>query len=375
MLFGLLPAGCASLEKSNHLSHRGGESVSTLPGWSAEAADGLRQAIHTQCALPSLQPPWPSLCEQFEQIPAKPDTATTVRRNAITRVPVDQTLKHWIRTRFDAWQLTNQRGAGRGLLTGYYEPLLTGSLHRESDTQVPLHSLPAPLNNNQALPTRREIESGEARQWLHGTELLWLDDPVDAFFLHIQGSGRIQLRSGDIVRAGFAGHNGHAYFPVGRALIRSGEIKRHDMSADRIRQWMRANPGPAQQLRWQNPRYIFFKLRTGLTADNGPVGSLQVPLTSFRSLATDKRFVPPGALVYVDTQLPTRSGPGVGLALTQDTGSAIRGPVRADLFTGSGHHAGLLAGELKQPMRMWLLWPKGQTPPGRIPVARPFTNP
>jgi membrane-bound lytic murein transglycosylase A len=102
---------------------------------------------------------------------------------------------------------------------------------------------------------------------------------------------------------------------------------------------------------------------------------MQVPLTSFRSVATDKRFLPPGALVYVDTRLPARQRPGVGLALTQDTGSAIRGPVRADLFTGTGEQAGALAGGLKQPMRMWLLWPKGKVPPPKIPVARFFANP
>ena len=375
VLIGLLPTGCASLEKSNHLIRRGGEPVTNLPGWSAESAGGLRQALQTQCTLPKLSAPWPTLCADLAGMTVPPEPELAKPRTAADQPPVDQALKQWIRKHFEAWQLTNKRGAGAGLLTGYYEPLLTGSLQRESSEQVALFAPPSGTIGTGDLPSREQIETGQASALLAGRHLLWLDDPIEAFFLHIQGSGRIQLRSGEIVRAGYAGHNGRKYYPVGRALIEQGEIARKDMSADRIRQWMRKNPADAQKLMWRNERYIFFKLVTGLPPDRGPIGSMQVPLTSFRSVATDKRFLPPGALVYVDTRLPARQRPGVGLALTQDTGSAIRGPVRADLFTGTGEQAGALAGGLKQPMRMWLLWPKGKVPPPKIPVARFFANP
>lgn len=377
VLTGVLPTGCASLERTDHLVYAGAAPVNALPGWQQESAAGLRQALYAQCEAARLQSPWPGLCSTLSRLPSQaaqvsPDshrnpTAETVRP--------DTHLKHWVRKHFEAWQFTNRRGAASGVLTGYYEPLLTGSLWRENDAQVALYSKPDSLRTAEPGMTRRQIETGASRGRLAGRQLVWLDDPVEAFFLHIQGSGRIRLRDGRIVRASFAAHNGHPYFAIGRELIRTGEISRRAMTADRIKQWLRDNPDRAAELMWRNPRYVFFKLLTGLPDSIGPAGSLQVPLTSLRSVATDKRFVPAGALLYLDTPLPVSKSERVGLTLTQDTGGAIRGAVRADLFTGTGHSAGQLAGRLNQPMRMWLLWPKGKVPPARIPVARLSINP
>ncbi|MGB7300816.1 MAG: MltA domain-containing protein [Burkholderiaceae bacterium] len=407
-LAGLLPSGCASLDKPGFV-RSGAQPVTSLPGWSQESATGLRKAIAAQCRVAALAPPWPRLCATLEQIPTSEAAATTATVKARTShgplsaarlahhasLASDDYLKQWIRQHFDAWQLINRLGAGDGLLTGYYEPLLTGSLTRENPDQVALYARPADLIAADPMFTRGQIETGQSDQRLSGLQLLWLDDPIEAFFLHIQGSGKVRLRDGRIVRAGFAGHNGHPYVAIGAELISKGKIRRADMTADAIKQWIRANPVAGRELMHSNPRFIFFKLDFSQPDGVGPAGSMQVPLTSLRSVATDKRYLPAGSLLYLDSHLPAsrkRAGAGdtnrnvanhdrdegkslVGLTLTQDTGSAIRGAVRADLFTGSGQLAGQLAGQMKQPARIWLLWPKGKVPPATIPVARPVINP
>jgi len=309
----------------------------------------------------------------------------------------------WINDRFDAWPIAEPNGAARGLLTGYFEPVFNGSLQRESTDQVPLYAVPPDLIAGQPYASREQISRlhdqrepktaalPEMPMAMLGRELVWLDDPIDAFFLHIQGSGRVKLRDGRLLRLGYAANNGHDYVAIGRTLIERGEIDRASMSAQAIRQWLAANPAQAAGVMNQNPRYIFFRrlpsaeqktskqVATHTTVETagpatpiGPIGSLGVALTPGRSLATDPRYLPPGALLYMRAAAHSQgiNEPLARLAVNQDTGSAIRGAVRADLFTGTGESAGDFAGKLKEPLQLWLLWPKGLLPPGYSPVLQ-----
>ena len=208
-------------------------------------------------------------------------------------------------------------------------------------------------------PARAEIESAHAP--LRGKEIAWVDDPIDLFFLHIQGSGRVQLDNGETIRVGYADQNGHPYRSIGGLLVERGELALEQASMQSIKGWGRANPDRLGELLSSNASYVFFR-ELPATA-NGPPGSLGVPLTAQRSIAVDQRFVPLGAPVFIATTWPNTSRPLNRLMLAQDTGGAIRGAVRADFFWGYGEAAGREAGRMKQRLRMWVLLPLGQAPP------------
>jgi len=253
-----------------------------------------------------------------------------------------------------------------GLITGYHEPVLTGSLARETAGQVPLYRPPPDLQRDgaarhrlaggqrQPYPARAEIEN---RRLLAGHELVWLDDPVEAFFLQIQGSGRVRLRDGTTLRVGFADHNGHPYHAIGRELVARGALQPGAVDAPAIKAWLRTNPGQAPAVMHSNPRYIFFR-KLSAPPDAGPPGSLGVALTPLRSVATDPGFVPPGALLYLETRYPDDHRPLARAVVSQDRGAAIVGGVRADLFLGADQEAERLAGLMKEPGRLWLLRPR-----------------
>ena len=395
----MLGSACSWASQAQPWVSGGPTRTQLLPAWSEESASNLRPALQVQCEkAKGLKQPWPALCAELAALSPleNKDHQTTHTLQA------DRHLLQWINQRFDAWPVTNANGAARGLLTGYFEPVFSGSLQRESPTQVPLYLMPTDLVAGHAAVTREmfgriyaqpvpttpkdeHANTATLRNALHGRELVWLDDPIDAFFLHIQGSGRVKLRNGDLMRVGYAGNNGHDYVAIGKVLIERGEISRQEMSAQAIRQWLNANPDQADEVMNQNPRYIFFRELppTERSKENepnarahdapmGPIGSLGVALTPGRSLATDPRYLPPGALLYLRA---ADSSNGVTksitrLAVNQDTGSAIRGAVRADLFTGTGDRAGDFAGRLKEPLQLWLLWPKGLMPPGYAAVLR-----
>ena len=261
-----------------------------------------------------------------------------------------------------------------GLITGYYEPELRGSRVRDSEFSVPLHIRPSDLVSvnlglfakelngrrvngrvvrGSLIPyhDRSTIEQGV----LEGKklELVWVDSLSDAFFLHIQGSGRIRLRSGKIMRLGYSATNGHAYTAIGRELIRSGTITREKMSMQSIQRWLDKHPKKGSQLMRTNKSYIFFRELKGM----GPIGSQGVPLTPERSLAVDTRFIPLGLPVWLETTLPN-SKPYRKLMIAQDTGGAIRGAVRADIFWGAGNRAKHIAGRMKSRGRYWVFIPK-----------------
>lgn len=326
--------------------------VTQLPGWSQDRLDGLRPAIARQCALRTPPAPWPQLCRELP--------------------PVAE-LRAWIERRFIAWPLADDKGRREGLITGYHEPLLTGSLERENDRQTPLFSPPpevASIAQSAANPsgrvrrwhTRAEIESGQ----IDGLEpIAWIDDPVEAFFLHVQGSARVRLRDGTWLRVGYAGHNGHTYRAIGRVLIERGALSREDATAPGIKAWLRANPALAAEVMQSNPRYVFFRRLEHSTAD-GPFGSLGVPLTPGRSIATDRSRIPHGALMYLDGIDPIHRRPMRMAVVSQDTGGAILGTVRADVFWGAGDEAEKRAGLMRENGRLWLLWPADMAPPAIV---------
>jgi membrane-bound lytic murein transglycosylase A len=206
--------------------------------------------------------------------------------------------------------------------------------------------------------TRSEIERGLAP--LRGREILWVDDPVELFFLHVQGSGRVRLPGGETVRIGFAEHNGHLYKSIGRILVERGELSADKASMQGIKQWAAKNPNKLAPLLQQNPAYVFF--RELPDSPLGPIGALGVPLTPGRSIAVDALTTPLGAPVFLSTTSPLSARPLNRLVVAQDTGSAIKGAVRADFFWGFGDDAGQSAGRMRQRGRMWILYPRGFQP-------------
>ena len=244
--------------------------------------------------------------------------------------------------------LAGNNGAAEGLFTGYYEITLRGARKRGGPYQVPIYRRPADPKRF----SRAEVEDGAlAGQAL---ELLWVDDPIDAFFLEIQGSGLVHLKEGGTIRIGYDGSNGHAYVPVGRLLLERGEIPREQLTAQAIRAWMKAHPKEGVALRRENPSYVFFHEISG----DGPLGAQRVPLIAGRSLAIDRAFLPLGAPIWLEAQERFSNGAYRRLVIAQDTGGAIKGPVRGDLFWGHGKEAADGAGSMNARGRYYLLLPR-----------------
>ncbi|KAB2962315.1 MAG: murein transglycosylase, partial [Thermoanaerobaculia bacterium] len=279
------------------------------------------------------------------------------------------------------------RGSPEGLLTGYYEPELAGDRRRRGRFVHPLYLAPADrmvidlgefkrdlagrkitgmIRGGRFRPyfDRAEIEEGALRG--RGLEMLWVDDPVALFFLQIQGSGRVRLPDGQLVRVGYAAQNGHDYTAIGKVLVERGAMTMEEVSLQSIRAWLRAHPAEAEAVMNANRSYVFFRALPG----SAPVGAQGVELSAGRSLAVDPAHLPYGLPLWLASTVP--AVPELGrpvetplerLVVAQDTGGAIKGPVRADLFLGPGREAEETAGRMKQPLRLWLLWPKDAPPP------------
>jgi membrane-bound lytic murein transglycosylase A len=238
------------------------------------------------------------------------------------------------------------------LFTGYYEPELSGALTRSPRYAYPIYRRPPELQDGQVFLDRASIEAGALRG--RGLELAWLEDPVEAYFLQIQGSGRIRLPDGAVIRVGYAGRNGHAYKSIGQEMIRLGTHTPDQLSAQEIRSWVRANGRRGTDMLNRNPSYVFFRKLTDLSADKGPIGALGRSITAFRSVAVDPAYTPLGAPVWIEKD---GSAPLRALMIAQDTGGAIKGPQRADIFYGTGDAAGDAAGTVKDGGRMIMLVP------------------
>jgi len=337
---------------------------SRLPGWTEDRHSEAWPALLRSCdKLQGRDPAWEHLC-------------LAARARAL---PGDDEARAFFEQFFTA-RVVDGDGGRDGLITGYYEPLLNGSRTRSERFRIPLYARPddlltielgslfpelrgrpvrGRLQGRRVVPyySRTEITTGSAP--LAGNELLWVDDPVEAFLLQVQGSGRVRLSDGSELAVGYADQNGHPYRSLGNHLIALGVLTREEVTLPRILEWIAANPAETERLLNSNPSYIFFQLRDA--ALDGPLGSLGVPLIARRSLAVDPAFIALGLPVWLDTELPDGT-PFRQLAFAQDTGGAIKGAVRADLFTGRGPEAGRLAGGMKQRGRLYVLQPKPPQP-------------
>ncbi|WP_374440061.1 murein transglycosylase A [Stella sp.] len=351
---------------------------SDLPGWTSD---------HHAAALPALARSCQRLVAGEPGRPVGPDGLagrvadwTLICAAAAQVAPGDAAARHFFETRFRPWRAFDGEQP-EGLFTGYYEPLLAGARSRGGRFAVPLLRRPPDLvevDLGQFRPALRgqriagRIEGGRLRPYAdraqieggalagRGLELLWVDDPVDAFFLQIQGSGRVRLADGTVVRVGYDGQNGHAYVPIGRLLAERGEIPREEVSMPSIRRWLAAHPAEGRRLMHENPSYVFFRELKG----DGPLGAQGVPLTPGRSLAVDPSFVAYGVPVWLDAEDPLSTQARVRrLMVAQDTGGAIRGPVRGDVFWGFGKEASERAGLMKSRGGYWLLLPRDVQPP------------
>jgi membrane-bound lytic murein transglycosylase A len=338
-----------------------------VSGWLEDDPALSWPALSTSCATLSRQANWKSVCERARALGPKPSTTAA---------------RQFFESHFTPWQLTNPDGSTQGLVTGYYEPLLRGSRTRNGRSTWPIHGVPKDmltielgdvypelkslrlrgrLVGNKVVPYWNRQQFGERTEQAQAPVLLWADDPIELFFLQVQGSGRVQLPDGKMVRIGYADQNGHPYQSIGRWLVAQGELTLDKASMDGIKRWAEENPQRLQELLNVNPSYVFFR---ELPASNaGPIGALGVPLSEGRSIAVDPRYVPLGAPVFLSTTHPLSAKPLQRLVLAQDTGGAIKGVVRADFFWGFGADAGREAGRMRQQGSMWVLLPKGVSPP------------
>jgi membrane-bound lytic murein transglycosylase A len=243
-------------------------------------------------------------------------------------------------------------GKPPALFTGYYEPELPGSLVRTQRFAWPIYARPPELTDGQVWYSRAVIDGGALQG--RGLEIAWLDDPVEAYFLQIQGSGRVRLTDGHVLRVGYAGKNGQPYRSIGQEMVRRGIRRLDQVSAQEIKAWVRANPQQGADLLAYNPSYVFFRKIADLPADAGPIGAMGRSIFALRSVAIDPAFTPLGAPVWIekDGQVPFRQ-----LMVAQDTGGAIKGAQRADIFFGTGDAAGDAAGTIKDGGRMIVLVP------------------
>ncbi|HEY0442479.1 MAG TPA: MltA domain-containing protein [Xanthobacteraceae bacterium] len=289
-------------------------------------------------------------------------------------------------------------GESQGFLTGYYEPVVEGSRTRTAEFNVPVYGRPldlvsmAPAEDsnfsNKGAVYRRDgtgalvpyfdraaIEDGALEG--RGLEICWLKDPIDAFFMQIQGSARVRLQDGSVLRLNYAAHNGYPYTPVGRILIDQGQVPREEMSMDRIRQWMQGNPAGTKELRRQNRSFVFFH-EAKLKADEEAIGGQGIPLAAGRSIAVDRKLHAYGTPFWIEAELPLNATQSTDrfrrLLIAQDTGSAIVGPARADIYFGAGLEAGTVSGRIRHPGRFIMLIPNtirlGITVK-RVPSPRP----
>jgi len=339
-----------------------------LPGWGDDDVRAAWPPFLQSCrglAGKSHGPQWKRVCDLAAGVDGK--QAGAIRR--------------FFEGNFKPYALVAPDGNASGLITGYYEPLLRGSRTRSRLFQSPVYGVPddllmvdlgdvypelkslrlrGRLQGNKVVPyyTRAEIVGQETK--LAGKTLLWVDDAVELFFLQVQGSGRVRLPDGSMVRVAYADQNGHPYQSIGRLLVERGDLKVEEASMQGIQAWGRANPSRLPELLNANPSYVFF--REAAANGDGPAGALGVPLVAERSIAIDPRFVPLGAPVFLSTTLPLSARPLNRLVLAQDTGGAIKGTVRADLFWGFGPKAGEQAGRMRQQGRLWVLLPDEAAP-------------
>jgi membrane-bound lytic murein transglycosylase A len=316
-----------------------------LPGWESDRSVELWPALLRSCERPSSG--WQTLCVAAAALPPQNDEQT----------------REWMQRHLQPYRVESIEGASEGLITGYFEPMIAAQRKPDARFKVPLYAPPADLARRKPYWTRQQIDTLPAAQdSLRGNEVAYVDDPLDALILQIQGSGRLQIiePSGQRqwVRLAFAGHNDQPYKSVGRWLIDQGEITPAQASWPAIKAWAQRNPTRLQSMLWANPRVVFFREEALPNPQLGPKGAQAVPLTPGRSIAVDPQSIPYGTPIWLDTTEPLSNAPLRRIVMAQDTGAAIQGAVRADYFWGWGDEAEQQAGRMKQPLRFWALWPR-----------------
>jgi membrane-bound lytic murein transglycosylase A len=331
-----------------------------LPGWPSAGLERSLRAFLAGCPRPG---PLARACEAAAAVPAGDEPAA----------------RKFFESSFVPYALVSSDGPDTGLITGYYEPIIDGSRTQSEQHRHPIFGVPEDLVVVDLAAVNPDLRNQRLRGRLEGRRLIpylsrteiesrgvpaqviaWTNDPVELFFLQVQGSGQVRFDSGERIRIGFADQNGHPYRSLGRYLIDRGELPLEQTSMQGIKAWAAANPAKLQEALNSNPSYIFFR---ELPPTDGPPGALGVPLSAEYSLAVDRRFAPLGAPVYLATTYPLSEERLERMMAAQDTGGAIRGVVRADFYWGTGPEAGVFAGRMRQQGRMWLMWPRGEPLP------------
>ncbi|MEO8314850.1 MAG: MltA domain-containing protein [Pseudomonadota bacterium] len=345
----------------------------SLPGWSQDDFTQGWPALLASCNAPRMPQEWRGFCRAATQV-----------------APRDSSAQHALMVaQLRAWRVVTESQDDKhekldtGMITGYYEPVLRGARKRGGAYQTPLYSVPADLvavelgdlypalkgerirgrlqgKRVTPYPDRAQLADGKT---LTGREIVWVDSAIDAFFLQVQGSGRVQFEDGSTTRLAFADVNGHPYRAIGRYLVERNELTLEQATAPGLKQWLAEHPERQNEVFNTNPSMVFFREEKLGDPTIGPKGSLTVPLTAERSLAIDPRLLPLGAPFFLSTTHPVTGAPLQRLVLAQDTGGAIRGALRADLFWGLGPQAGEAAGRMRHDGALWLLWPADQPLP------------
>ena len=342
-----------------------------LPDWQTQDISPSWPALLQSCRALKAKPYWKEICASANQLKTDDNVA----------------LHTFYQTWFTPFQVHNPDGSEQGMITGYYEPKLYGSRTPTERFKYPLYAVPddmltidlsevypqlkglrlrGRLQGKRVVPyysrtdIDNKVDSATGSNSLAAQALFWVDDEIDLFFLQIEGSGRIELPDGSVVKVGYADQNGHPYVSIGKKLVDSGELKLSEASMQGIKKWAAMHPDKLTTLLNKNPSYVFFReLPDSLSA---PLGALGVPLTEAYSLAVDPHAIPLGLPVFLATTYPNTPTALNRLMFAQDTGGAIRGAVRADFFWGYGETAANQAGKMKQQGRMWVLFPKGEEP-------------
>lgn len=313
------------------------------------------------CSVLKQKDTWKKVCDLAEDI----------------KEPSDENIKNYFKKYFNLYSATNMDGSDTGTITGYYQPILKGSKVKTSHYKIPLYTTPkdlitvdlsevypelkskrlrGKLAGNKLIPYLSRAEIDGQGSPLAGNEIVWVEDPVEAFFLEIQGSGIIQFDNGEAMQIGYADQNGYPFKAIGSTLVQKKEITMAEASMEGIKNWARKNITKLREFLNMNASYVFFrKLPNDLP---GPIGALGVSIEAERSVAIDPKFIPLGAPIFLSTTQPNASEPLERLMVAQDTGGAIRGGVRADFYWGSGDEAGRKAGSMKQQGKIWTLLPR-----------------
>jgi membrane-bound lytic murein transglycosylase A len=342
---------------------------SKLPGWKIDDALAAWPALLQSCNVIAKRPEWQSFCGAA--------VATSPVDAQFVRSFMEQHL-----TPYRVLRITGRKKETTGLVTGYFEPLLRGARERSEQFATPLYRRPEDLlivdlasvipelkgkrvrgrvQGNKVVPYYSRAGTREA-PGLAGHEIVWIDDAIDAFLLEVQGSGRVQLTTGETIRLQYEDQNGHPYRSIARYLVDLGAFPLEEANMPAVRRWLAANPTRQNEVLDSNPSVVFFREAPLDDPSVGPKGALAVPLTAGRSIAVDPTFLPLGAPMFLATTDPGTQFPLQRLVVAQDTGGAIRGPIRADLFFGFGAPAGEQAGMMKYDGEMWVLWPKDAAP-------------